>query len=43
MINEIDVDLDLGTNPFCFETELKIEPRKKNLTVSRGSELIEKK
>lgn len=42
MINEIDVGLDLGTKPFCFETELKIEPRKKNLTVSRGSELIEK-
>ncbi|ELQ4077746.1 hypothetical protein QSO36_004436, partial [Escherichia coli] len=41
--NEIDVDLDLGLNPFCFETELKIETRKKNLTVSRGTELIEKK
>lgn len=43
MMNEIDVDLDLGLNPFCFETELKIETRKKNLTVSRGTELIEKK
>ncbi|HFQ6963500.1 TPA: hypothetical protein ACWZSQ_000275 [Escherichia coli] len=42
-MNEIDVDLDLGLNPFCFETELKIETRKKNLTVSRGTELIEKK
>jgi len=31
MMNEIDVDLDLGLNPFCFETELKIETRKKNL------------
>ncbi|EDW4369315.1 hypothetical protein AA445_005375, partial [Salmonella enterica subsp. diarizonae] len=40
---EIDVDLDLGLNPFCFETELKIETRKKNLTVSRGTELFEKK
>ncbi|EGX8805860.1 hypothetical protein JHI65_004834, partial [Escherichia coli] len=35
--------LDLGLNPFCFETELKIETRKKNLTVSRGTELFEKK
>ncbi|AVT59759.1 hypothetical protein OA04_32360 [Pectobacterium versatile] len=43
MMNEIDVDLDLGLNPFCFDTELKIETRKKNLTVSRGTELIEKK
>ncbi|MGL3291071.1 hypothetical protein [Salmonella enterica] len=42
-MNEIEVDLDLGLNPFCFETELKIETRKKNLTVSRGTELIEKK
>ncbi|WP_420065991.1 hypothetical protein [Pectobacterium colocasium] len=42
-MNEIDVDLDLGLNPFCFDTELKIETRKKNLTVSRGTELIEKK
>lgn len=42
MMNEIDVDLDLGLNPFCFETELKIETRKKNLTVSRGTELFEK-
>ncbi|HBQ4475975.1 TPA: hypothetical protein L7250_004797 [Escherichia coli] len=39
----MDVDLDLGLNPFCFETELKIETRKKNLTVSRGTELFEKK
>lgn len=43
MMNEIDVDLDLGLNSFCFETELKIETRKKNLTVSRGTELFEKK
>lgn len=43
MMNEIEVDLDLGLNPFCFETELKIETRKKNLTVSRGTELIERK
>lgn len=43
MMNEIDVDLDLGLNPFCFETELKIETRRKNLTVSRGTELIERK
>lgn len=43
MMNEMEVDLDLGLNPFCFETELKIETRKKNLTVSRGTELIEKK
>lgn len=43
MMNEIDVDLDLGLNPFCFETELKIETRKKNLTISRGTELFEKK
>ncbi|TCV04141.1 hypothetical protein EDC54_1119 [Samsonia erythrinae] len=43
MMNEMDVDLDLGLNPFCFETELKIETRKKNLTVSRGTELIERK
>ncbi len=43
MMNEIDVDLDLGLNPFCFETEIKIETRKKNLTVSRGTELIERK
>ncbi len=43
MMNEIVVDLDLGLNPFCFDTELKIETRKKNLTVSRGTELIEKK
>ncbi|ECG0732258.1 hypothetical protein DKG50_24870, partial [Salmonella enterica] len=42
-MNEIDVDLDLGLNPFCFETELKIETRNKNLTVSRGTELFEKK
>ncbi|EJM2180420.1 hypothetical protein NN598_001932 [Escherichia coli] len=42
-MNEIDVDLDLGLNSFCFETELKIETRKKNLTVSRGTELFEKK
>ncbi|MEH2922430.1 hypothetical protein ACFFL1_05760 [Samsonia erythrinae] len=42
-MNEMDVDLDLGLNPFCFETELKIETRKKNLTVSRGTELIERK
>ncbi|WP_323641093.1 hypothetical protein [Pectobacterium polonicum] len=42
-MNEIYVDLDLGLNPFCFETELKIETRKKNLTVSRGTELIERK
>ncbi|MEI7085438.1 hypothetical protein WCU61_05105 [Pectobacterium versatile] len=42
-MNEIDVDLDLGLNPFCFETELKIETRKKSLTVSRGTELIERK
>ncbi|MEC5343164.1 hypothetical protein ABRZ24_11230 [Brenneria populi] len=42
-MNEMDVDLDLGLNPFCFETEIKIETRKKNLTVSRGTELIEKK
>ncbi len=25
MANDIDVDLDLGLNPFCYETELKIE------------------
>ncbi|HBY0832112.1 TPA: hypothetical protein MIP16_28450, partial [Klebsiella pneumoniae] len=37
------VDLDLGLNPFCFETEIKIETRKKNLTVLRGTELIERK
>lgn len=43
MIKEMEVDLDLGLNPFCFETELKIETRKKNLTVSRGTELIERK
>ncbi|SSH09058.1 MULTISPECIES: hypothetical protein [Klebsiella pneumoniae complex] len=42
-MNEVDVDLDLGLNPFCFETELKVETRKKNLTVSRGTELIERK
>ena len=42
-MNEIEVDLDLGLNPFCFETELKIETRKRNLTVSRGAELIERK
>ncbi|WP_299999575.1 hypothetical protein [uncultured Cedecea sp.] len=42
-MNEIDIDLDLGLNPFCFDTELKIETRKKNLTVSRGTELIERK
>lgn len=42
-MNEIVVDLDLGLNPFCFETELKIETRKRNLTVSRGTELIERK
>ncbi|MBE5204343.1 hypothetical protein IG612_17315 [Pectobacterium sp. FL60-S17] len=42
-MNEIDVDLDLGLNPFCFKTELTIETRKKNLTVSRGTELIERK
>ncbi|KFF71793.1 hypothetical protein IW01_07620 [Pectobacterium brasiliense] len=42
-MNKIDVDLDLGLNPFCFDTELKIETRKKNLTVSRGTELIERK
>ncbi|EKN3880253.1 TPA: hypothetical protein ACPZRZ_003941 [Yersinia enterocolitica] len=42
-MNEINVDLDLGLNPFCFDTELKIETRKKNLTVSRGTELIERK
>ncbi|TDQ24703.1 hypothetical protein EDF75_1813 [Raoultella sp. BIGb0149] len=42
MVNEIEVDLDLGLNPFCYETELKIETRKRNLTVSRGTELIEK-
>ncbi|MEG3128444.1 hypothetical protein SC171_08550 [Pantoea cypripedii] len=42
-MKEMDVDLDLGLNPFCFETELKIETRKKNLTVSRGTELIERK
>lgn len=42
-MNEIEVDLDLGLNPFCFETEIKIETRKKNLTVSRGTELIERK
>ncbi|HEB5459740.1 TPA: hypothetical protein R0F83_005350, partial [Klebsiella pneumoniae] len=28
---------------FCFETEIKIETRKKNLTVLRGTELIERK
>nr|EKU4000239.1 hypothetical protein [Klebsiella pneumoniae]EKX9239582.1 hypothetical protein [Klebsiella pneumoniae] len=39
----IEVDLDLGLNPFCFETEIKIETRKKNLTVLRGTELIERK
>lgn len=43
MVKEMEVDLDLGLNPFCFETELKIETRKKTLTVSRGTELIEKK
>lgn len=43
MMNEMEVDLDLGLNPFCFETELKIETRKKNLTVSRGTELIERR
>ncbi|MBA5600975.1 hypothetical protein H1224_07860 [Pectobacterium aroidearum] len=42
-MNEMEVDLDLGLNPFCFETELKIETRKKNLTVSRGTELIERR
>ena len=42
-MNEIEVDLDLGLNPFCFETEIKIETKKKNLTVSRGTELIERK
>ncbi|HEF0011232.1 TPA: hypothetical protein R8G77_000069 [Citrobacter freundii] len=42
-MNEIEVDLDLGLNPFCFETDIKIETRKKNLTVSRGTELIERK
>ncbi|MDK1895502.1 hypothetical protein [Klebsiella sp. K4-172] len=42
-MNEIDIDLDLGLNPFCFDAELKIETRKKNLTVSRGTELIERK
>ncbi|MGI8464457.1 hypothetical protein [Pectobacterium punjabense] len=42
-MNKMEVDLDLGLNPFCFETELKIETRKKNLTVSRGTELIERK
>ncbi|EPJ9699296.1 hypothetical protein L7H93_005406 [Klebsiella pneumoniae] len=39
----MEVDLDLGLNPFCFETEIKIETRKKNLTVLRGTELIERK
>ncbi|MGR7334750.1 hypothetical protein ACU6ZE_00360 [Klebsiella aerogenes] len=42
-MNEMEVDSDLGLNPFCFETELKIETRKKNITVSRETELIEKK
>ncbi|HGH5399283.1 TPA: hypothetical protein ACJI3O_000491 [Raoultella ornithinolytica] len=42
-MNEIEVDLGLGLNPFCFETEIKIETRKRNLTVSRGTELIERK
>ncbi|MDR4899391.1 hypothetical protein RF656_22030 [Yersinia kristensenii] len=42
-MNEMEVDLDLGLNPFCFETELKIETRKRNLTVSRGTELIERR
>ncbi|WP_261847936.1 hypothetical protein [Pectobacterium araliae] len=42
-MNEMEVDLDLGLNPFCFETELKIETRKKNIIVSRGTELIERK
>ena len=42
-MDEIEVDLDLGLNPFCFETEIKIETRKKNLTVLRGTELIERK
>lgn len=42
-MNEIEVDLDLGLNPFCFETEINIETRKRNLTVSRGTELIERK
>ncbi|WPD76558.1 hypothetical protein OGM23_04130 [Dickeya fangzhongdai] len=42
-MNEIEVDLDLGLNPFCFKTEIKIETRKRNLTVSRGTELIERK
>lgn len=42
-MDEIEVDLDLGLNPFCFEAEIKIETRKKNLTVLRGTELIERK
>ncbi|OCO08174.1 hypothetical protein AN684_0225310 [Klebsiella pneumoniae subsp. pneumoniae] len=42
-MDEIEVDLDLCLNPFCFETEIKIETRKKNLTVLRGTELIERK
>ena len=35
-------ELDLGLNPFCFEQELKIQIKKKNLTVQRGTELVEK-
>lgn len=37
-----EIDLDLGLNPFCFEQEVKIETKKRTLTVSRGTELVEK-
>lgn len=37
-----EIDLDLGLNPFCFEQEIKIETKKRTLTVSRGTELVEK-
>jgi hypothetical protein len=37
-----EIDLDLGLNPFCFEQKIKIETKKRTLTVSRGTELVEK-
>ena len=35
-------ELDLGLNPFCFDQEIKIKTKKKNLTVFKGAELVEK-
>jgi len=41
--NKIDPELEYKINPYVFENALNIKTKKKKLTVSKGTELVEKK